>query len=122
MSESRKNGIKKIPCVVLRDLSILPNVIMHFDISEEISIKGVAKAMASSQEILVTTTYDPDKTDISNEDINRIGTLVNVKQVIKMPNHISRVMVEGLHRAEIVKFLPSKDHRLVSARVYTKAR
>ena len=120
MSESRKNGIKKIPCVVLRDLSILPNVIMHFDISEEISIKGVAKAMASSQEILVTTTYDPDKTDISNEDINRIGTLVNVKQVIKMPNHISRVMVEGLHRAEIVKFLPSKDHRLVSARVYTK--
>ncbi len=120
MSESRKNGIKKIPCVVLRDLSILPNVIMHFDISEEISIKGVAKAMASSQEILVTTTYDPDKTDISNEDINRIGTLVNVKQVIKMPNRISRVMVEGLHRAEIVKFLPSKDHRLVSARVYTK--
>ena len=106
--------------MVLRDLSILPNVIMHFDISEEISIKGVAKAMASSQEILVTTTYDPDKTDISNEDINRIGTLVNVKQVIKMPNHISRVMVEGLHRAEIVKFLPSKDHRLVSARVYTK--
>ena len=120
MSESRKNGIKKIPCVVLRDLSILPNVIMHFDISEEIYIKGVAKAMASSQEILVTTTYDPDKTDISNEDINRIGTLVNVKQVIKMPNRISRVMVEGLHRAEIVKFLPSKDHRLVSARVYTK--
>ena len=120
MSEKRNNGIKRIPCIVLRDLTILPNVIMHFDISEEISIKGVAKAMASSQEIIVTTSYDADKTDITNEDINRIGTLVNVKQVIKMPNRISRVMVEGLNRAEIVKFLPSKDYRRVEVRVYSR--
>ncbi len=121
MTMRRKNsGIKKIPCIVLRDLTIMPNVIMHFDVSEEISINGVSQAMASTQEIIVTTSLDADKTEIADEDINRIGTLVNIKQVIKMPNRISRVMVEGINRAEITEFMPSKKYRKTVVKAYSK--
>ena len=98
----------------------MPNVIMHFDISEEISLNAVNQAMSSNQELFVTTTFDPDKTVIENADIVKAGTLVNVRQVIKMPNRISRVMVEGIKRAEIKSFVAFKKFRKVNIRVFEK--
>ncbi len=112
--------LKRLPCIVLRDLTILPNVIMHFDISEEISINAMNLAMTGSQELLVATPKDPDKETIENEDINTIGTLVSIKQVIKMPNRISRIMVEGKERAEIISFSGTKKLRKVDVRTYTR--
>ena len=98
----------------------MPNVIMHFDISEEISINAMNLAMTGSQELLVATPKDPDKETIENEDINTIGTLVSIKQVIKMPNRISRIMVEGKERAEIISFSGTKKLRKVDVRTYTR--
>jgi len=112
--------LKRLPCIVLRDLTIMPNVIMHFDISEEISINAMNLAMTGSQELLVATPKDPDKETIENEDINTIGTLVSIKQVIKMPNRISRIMVEGKERAEIISFSGTKKLRKVDVRTYTR--
>lgn len=120
MREKKNTKLKKIPCIVLRDLTIMPNVIMHFDVSEEISLNAVNEAMLSTQELMVATAIDPEKTEIGNDDINRIGTLVNVKQVVKMPNHIFRIMVEGTERAEITGFIASKKYRKVSVRVFNK--
>ncbi len=112
--------LKKVPCIVLRDLTIMPNVIMHFDISEEISINAMNLAMTSTQELIVTTPKDSDKETIENDDINRIGTMVSVRQVIKMPNKISRVMVEGKERAEIVSFSGTKKLRKAEIRTFSK--
>ncbi len=98
----------------------MPNVIMHFDVSEEISLNAVNEAMLSTQELMVATAIDPEKTEITNDDINRIGTLVNVRQVVKMPNHIFRIMVEGMERAEIAGFIASKKYRKVSVKVFDK--
>ncbi len=117
---AKTRKLKKLPCIVLRDLTIMPNVIMHFDISEEISLNAVNQAMSSDQELFVTTTFDPDKTVIENADIVKAGTLVNVRQVIKMPNRISRVMVEGIKRAEIKSFVANKKFRKVNIRVFEK--
>ena len=112
--------MKNVPCIVLRDLTIMPNVIMHFDISEEISINAMNLAMTTTQELLVTTPRDSDKDNIENEDINRIGTIVSVKQVIKMPNKISRVMVEGKERAEIIAFSGNRKLRKAEVRVFSR--
>ncbi|MBQ7724618.1 MAG: endopeptidase La [Lachnospiraceae bacterium] len=120
MREKKNIKLKKIPCIVLRDLTIMPNVIMHFDVSEEISLNAVNEAMLSTQELMVATAIDPEKTEITNDDINRIGTLVNVRQVVKMPNHIFRIMVEGMERAEIAGFITSKKYRKVSVKVFDK--
>ncbi|MCR5023475.1 MAG: endopeptidase La [Lachnospiraceae bacterium] len=120
MREKKNTKLKKIPCIVLRDLTIMPNVIMHFDVSEEISLNAVNEAMLSTQELMVATAIDPEKTEITNDDINRIGTLVNVRQVVKMPNHIFRIMVEGMERAEIAGFIASKKYRKVSVKVFDK--
>ena len=120
MREKKNTKLKKIPCIVLRDLTIMPNVIMHFDVSEEISLNAVNEAMLSTQELMVATAIDPEKTEITNDDINRIGTLVNVRQVVKMPNHIFRIMVEGMERAEIAGFITSKKYRKVSVKVFDK--
>ncbi len=98
----------------------MPNVIMHFDLSEEISMNAVNQAMMNGQELFVTTCADPDKSEIENDDILRIGTFVTIRQVIKMPNRISRVMVEGLKRAEIISFCPLKKYRRVNVKIYEK--
>ncbi|MCR4590407.1 MAG: endopeptidase La [Lachnospiraceae bacterium] len=115
-----KEELKRVPCIVLRDLTIMPNVIMHFDISEEISVNAMNYAMTSTQELLVTTPKEGDKETIENEDINRIGTMVSIRQVIKMPNKISRLMVEGKERAEIVAFSGTKKLRKVDVRTFSK--
>lgn len=120
MKKPKKENLKKLPCIVLRDLTIMPNVIMHFDISEEISINAMNEAMQTSQELLVTTPKNADQEIIENDDINVIGTLVSVRQVIKMPNKISRVMVEGRERAEIVSFSGTKKLRKVAVRTFSR--
>ena len=116
----KKEKLKRVPCIVLRDLTIMPNVIMHFDISEEISINAMNYAMAGTQELLVATPMDPDKETIENEYINTIGTLVSIKQVIKMPNRISRIMVEGRERAEIISFSGTKKLRKADVRTFSR--
>ncbi len=111
---------KRLPCIVLRDLTILPNVIMHFDVSEELSLNAVKEAMTSDQELFVTTAIYAEKENIEDDDINRVGTFVNIRQVIKMPNRISRIMVEGLKRAEAVSFTSTRKLRKANIRIYDK--
>lgn len=87
-----------MPAVALRGMTILPHTIIHFDLSREKSIAAVEQAMVDSQRIFLVSQRETEKNDPDYEDVYHIGTIALVKQVIKMPNHIVRVMVEGLSR------------------------
>ena len=94
--------MKHIPAVALRGMTILPAMIVHFDISREMSIKAVEQAMLSDQKLFVVTQKDPEVSEPVLDDLYRIGTIVEIKQVIKMPKNILRVLAEGIQRAELV--------------------
>ena len=94
--------IKNIPVVALRGMTILPSMITHFDISREKSVKAVEAAMLRDQRLVVVTQKSPETQDPGIKDLYKIGTLVTVKQIMKLPQNIFRVLAEGLERVEVM--------------------
>lgn len=95
--------LKNVPAVALRGMTILPSMIVHFDISRDKSIKAVEEAMLRDQKIFVVTQRNPDTQEPAINDLYKIGTLAEIRQVIKLPKNIFRVLVEGTDRAELLE-------------------
>lgn len=102
--------VRKLPTVALRGTTILPEMIVHFDISREKSIQAVEAAMMGDQRLFLITQIDPIVEDPELEDVYEYGTAAEVKQVVKMGKGIVRVMVEGKNIARILKFEPREDY------------
>ncbi len=90
------------PTVALRGISILPGNIAHFDVSRQASIKALEDAMASDQKVLLVTQKNTEVSQPAPEDLFDVGVIANVKQVIKMPGGLVRVIVEGVKRARVL--------------------
>ncbi len=101
-----------MPVIALRALTVLPKMTVSFDISRSRSVAAVEKAMVSDQRICVVTQRDPDDTDPHLQQLHHIGVIVCVKQLVKMPGNVIRVMVEGIERAELL-MLDSEEPALV---------
>lgn len=104
--------IMKMPAVALRGMVILPGMIAHFDVSREKSIKAVEACMMEEQKIFLVTQRDVEQEEPALEDLYKIGIIAEVKQVIKLQNHIVRILVEGKERAEINTFLDHPEYLL----------
>ena len=88
-----------IPMVALRGMTILPEMVVHFDISRERSIDAVQEAMAEEQKIMLVTQRDIEVENPEESDLYRVGTIATVKQILKLPRQILRVLVAGEERA-----------------------
>lgn len=95
-----RDEIRMLPAVALRGITILPGMIAHFDISREVSIKAVERAMKDGDSIFLVTQKDTNKENPEIEDLQSIGVIAEIKQVVRLQNDIIRVMVEGEQRAE----------------------
>lgn len=91
-----------IPVVALRGLTVLPQMIISFDISRKKSIAAVEKAMVGDQKILLVTQKRTEEMNPQAEDLYQMGTVAMVKQLVKMPGGVIRVMAEGEVRAELL--------------------
>lgn len=104
--------IVTMPVIALRGLTVLPGMTVSFDISRTKSVAAVEKAMVSDQRAGLFTQKDPENADPSLDQLYHIGTIVRIKQLVKMPGGIIRVMVEGLVRAELLE-LDSEEPSLI---------
>lgn len=102
--------IKILPAVALRGMTILPKMVVHFDVSRKKSIKAIEKAMMMDQTIFLITQKDYEESDPQIEDLYKIGTIASIKQVIKLPGNILRVLVEGNRRAELGHFERTEEY------------
>lgn len=91
-----------IPVVALRGLTVLPQMIISFDISRKKSITAVEKAMVGDQKILLVTQKRTEEMNPQAEDLYQMGTVAMVKQLVKLPGGVIRVMAEGEERAELL--------------------
>jgi len=101
-----------MPVIALRGMTVLPKMMLHFDISREKSIAAVEKAMVGDQKVCLVTQRNPEETDPGIEDLYQVGTVALIKQLVKLPNNVIRVMVEGLERTELLT-LESEEPLLV---------
>ena len=91
-----------LPAIALRGLTVLPGMIIHFDISREKSIAALEKAMVGSQRVFLITQKQGEIQEPEREDLYSVGCIAVAKQLVKLPEHVIRVMVEGLERAQLI--------------------
>ena len=99
--------IRILPAIALRGTTILPDMIVHFDVSRSRSVKAVEAAMLQEQKVFLVTQKDPDTEVPGLLDVYKIGTVATVKQVVKLPKGVVRILVEGEERAELLGFEPN---------------
>ena len=90
--------------IALRGTTILPGMIVHFDVSRERSVKAIEAAMLHDQKIFLVTQIDPEVESPDLAGVYHVGTIAYIKQVVKLPQNLLRVLVEGTGRAALVKF------------------
>ncbi|MCZ7693559.1 endopeptidase La [[Ruminococcus] gnavus] len=87
--------IKSLPMVALRGMTIMPEMVVHFDVSREKSIAAIQEAMAGDQKIFLVAQKSIETDDPTQEDVYEVGTVGTIKQIMKLPKHIVRVLVSG---------------------------
>jgi ATP-dependent Lon protease len=97
-----EDEILMMPVIALRGLTVLPGMTVSFDISRAKSIAAVEKSMVTDQKICLVTQRDPNDKDPDADQLFHFGVIARVKQLVKMPANIVRVMVEGLDRVDLM--------------------
>ncbi len=110
--------MKIMPAVSLRRMVVLPGMIIHFDISRPHSIHAVEEAMNKNEEVFLITLKNNEADEPVQEDFYEVGVIAKIKQLIKMPNNIVRVLVEGLERAGLQEILEQTDYYMMQVLRY----
>lgn len=112
--------IQYLPAIALRGTTILPDMIVHFDVSREKSIKAIEKAMVKDQKVFLITQKDPETEEPVRDDLYKIGTIAEIKQLVKGKNNIIQVLVEGLERAELLGFEENAEYLAAEVALFEK--
>lgn len=101
---------RNIPVIALRGMTVLPGMMIHFDISRDITKKAVEKAMLSDQIVFLTAQKNPDIESPGYDELYSVGCISMVKQLIKLPGDIYRVLVSGLQRASLDQLYDNTEY------------
>lgn len=107
---------RRFPLLPLRGLLVFPSMVLHLDVGREKSVRALEKAMVEDNLILLCSQSEVNIEEPGQEDIFRIGTVANVRQMLKLPNGTIRVLVEGVERAEIINYIDNDEYYEVMAR------
>ena len=110
-----KDKVMQLPAIALRGACVLPGSIAHFDIKRNRSKEAVERAMLANQKVFLVTQKEVDTEEPGIDDVYKIGTVSTIKQVIKLPKGMLRILIEGIERAELSAFL--RDDRYIEAEV-----
>ncbi len=109
--------IQILAVVALRGMTIFPDMAIHFDVSRENAIRAIEQSMLEDRKLFLVTQRDKKTENPDQEELYRIGTIATVKQVIKLPNNIVRVLAEGLQRGELLSVHRDADHQEAEIRL-----
>ncbi|MBF8983333.1 endopeptidase La [Lutibacter sp. B2] len=103
----REKKVEKheLPLIPLRGISIFPYMVLHFDIGRERSVKALEEAMINDQLVFLTTQKNPENELPTSDDFYNVGTIAKIKQMLRLPDEVVRVLVEGISRASIKEIL-----------------
>ena len=93
--------IMSLPMLALRGMVVMPEQVTHFDVSREKSLKAIEKAMLEDQKIFLVAQKEIETEDPGMGDVYKIGCVASIKQIVKLPKKISRVLVSGEKRARL---------------------
>ena len=92
-----------MPMIPLRGLTVLPTMVLHFDISKDKFVKAVEAAMAGEQIIFLVTQKNPDDNSPGLQNLCELGVIAKIRNVAKLPKDLVRVMAEGIQKAKLTE-------------------
>ncbi|MCL2368658.1 MAG: LON peptidase substrate-binding domain-containing protein, partial [Oscillospiraceae bacterium] len=101
MEENLTHLTETLPMIALRGMTAFPNMLLHFDVERSMSVAAINAALASDQRVFLLTQREILDEAPREEDLYRVGTVGVIKQILRIPGHGMRVMVEGESRAEL---------------------
>ncbi len=104
-----------MPLLALRGLTVFPNMILHFDVGREKSVKALDSSLKEGQPILLAAQKDIRDEDPTIDEIYKVGTVSEIKQIVRLPGGNVRLLVEGKYRAKIIKAEQTEPHFTVLA-------
>ncbi|MBJ7934449.1 endopeptidase La [Bacillus cereus] len=109
-----------VPLLPLRGVLVYPTMVLHLDVGRDKSIQALEQAAMDENIIFLAMQKEMNIDDPKEDDIYSVGTVAKVKQMLKLPNGTLRVLVEGLHRAEVIEFIEEENIVQVSIKTVTE--
>lgn len=118
MREKSVNKSRILPLLPLRGVLVFPYMVIHLDVGREKSIKALEEAMVQEREVFLATQIDAQTDEPAQDEIYTVGSIAEVKQLLKLPGGAIRVLVEGLRRGEVLEYLEDEPYYKVKIKEY----
>lgn len=113
----RKKTTMSLPVIALRGLMVFPHMVLHFDVGRSQSVMALEEAMMTNQQVFLVAQKNADEEKVEEAELCRIGTIVNIKQVMNLPGESLRVLVEGQERAELTAITQEEPYLIGTVRL-----
>ena len=100
----------KLPVLPLRDLVVFPHMVLPLVIGRESTLSAIDEGTFKGQMILLIAQKDPGEEEPKSKDMYRVGVLGRIIQMLKLPNGLAKVLVEGLTRVQVVRYAKQDDY------------
>jgi ATP-dependent Lon protease len=107
----------RLPLLPLRDVVVFPYMTIPLLVGRLPSINAIEKAVARDRMLFVTAQKRSEVADPSHDELYRVGTVVRVLQLFRLPDGTMRVLVEGISRCRVERFFWSTDYYMVKVGV-----
>lgn len=115
-----RSETKILPLLPLRGILVFPYMVIHLDVGRTKSVQAVEEAMIQDKLIFLTTQKEAQTDEPGEDDIFQIGTVAEVKQLLKLPGGTIRVLVEGIARAKVRRFIFEEPYFQVEIEQYSE--
>ena len=109
MSITAENNAIQMPVLALRGVVVFPNTVASFDVGRKKSINALKYAMEKNQLIYLVTQKDFYADEPESSDLYKIGCVARIKQVLRVSDNLTKVLVQGLYRATHTDFYALPD-------------
>ena len=97
----------------MRGMVAFPKMVLHFDVSRDKSCKAIEHAVKEGKKLFLVTQHEAYVDNPKASDLYKVGVVAEIKQVLKMPDHIMKVLVEGVYRANLVRLILIRENRAI---------
>ncbi len=91
--------------VAMRGMVAFPKMVLHFDVSREKSYSAVEHAVKEGKKIFLITQHEAYVDNPKSSDLYKVGVVAEIRQVLKLPDHVMKVLVEGVYKANLVRLI-----------------
>ena len=109
LSQQDSDALMILPVMPLRDVVVYPNMVMPLFVGREKSIRALEAAMMGNKQIFLVAQHQSAHDEPLSDDLYRVGTVSNLLQLLKLPDGTVKVLVEGVHRASVVRYIDEES-------------